>query len=61
MSLDEPPKTLWGAASPPLLVCYGSHLQIEDHCQDTAAGGLAGGFDAKQSLLVHAGSREAPS
>ena len=29
MSLDEPPKTLWGAARPPLLVCYGNHLQIE--------------------------------
>ena len=29
MSLDEPPKTLWGAASPPLLVCDGSHFKNE--------------------------------
>ena len=45
MSLDE---TLWGAASPPLLFCYGYHFQIESHCQDTAAGGLAGGALCKR-------------
>ena len=43
-----------GAARPPLLLCQSNHHQIENHCQDTAAGGLAGGFYANPLHDTHA-------
>ena len=44
MSLDEPPKTLWGAARPPLLLCQKqpppNRESLTQHGSWRACGGL---------------------